>query len=460
MKFKFADIIVIFCFLLAFSACEDSNHQHSSQTENLSDSTEIFCDDTLRAGVLPDIISYFSYRDEQIGFDLEMAENLAKKLNLTLKITEAQNQEELLTLLAEKQIDIIISPVYQTLELKRDFDFVYPHPDSRQVIVQRLSTRMLNDVTELLGKKVYVQPNTLHHKRLQALNEEIGGKIEIVEAADSLSEENLIDMVSNNKIDYTVTYQHIGLLFKSYYKNIDVRLYIGFEQRNAWLVNKDNTDLAEKINVWQSTSAMNRLEKNLTYKYFERSPYFANKKIKIPTGAISPYDAIFQKYATQINWDWRILASLAFHESRFDSSAVSWVGASGLMQLMPRTAARFGLDSSTIFNPEKNVEAAVQYIKSLNLTFRKVEDENERIKFIIGAYNSGSAHVIDAMALAKKYGRDPHLWFDNVEYFLEKKSDSIFYNDPVVKYGRFRASQTIAYVENTFETYRKYLERK
>ena len=94
------------------------------------------------------------------------------------------------------------------------------------------------------------------------------------------------------------------------------------------------------------------------------------------------------------------------------------------------------------------------------MTFRKIEDENERIKFIFGAYNSGPAHVIDAMALAKKYGKDPHLWFGNVEYFLDKKSDPNFFNDPVVKYGKFRASQTIAYVENTLETYRKYLERK
>ena len=460
MQSKLAHILIITVFLLAFPACENGGYSYPEPTANLPDSTEFFLSDTLIAGVLPNLISYFPYRDEYIGFDLEMAENLAKTLNLTLKIIEAENQEELLNLLANKQIDLIISPVYQTIELKREFIFVYPHSDSRQVLVQRLSTQTLNDVTELYGKKVHIQPNTLYHKRLLTLNEELGDKFEIVEVADSISEENLIEMVAENKIDYTVTYQHIGSLYKSYYKNIDVRMPLGFAQRNAWLVNKNNAAFAEKINNWQSAPATSRLEMKLTYKYFNSSPYFANKKIKIPKGAISPYDALFQKYAAQLNWDWRMLAAVAFNESRFDSSAVSWMGAAGLMQLMPRTAARFGLDNSTILNPEKNIEAAVQYIKSLNLTFRKIEDENERIKFIFGAYNSGPAHVIDAMALAKKYGKDPHLWFGNVEYFLDKKSDPNFFNDPVVKYGKFRASQTIAYVENTLETYRKYLERK
>jgi len=130
------------------------------------------------------------------------------------------------------------------------------------------------------------------------------------------------------------------------------------------------------------------------------------------------------------------------------------------MQLMPRTAANFGLTRKTVLNPEKNIEAGVQYIKSLNLSFRKVENKDERIKFILAAYNSGPAHVLDAMALAKKHGKNPQIWFNNVEYFLIKKSEPEFYNDPVVKYGRFRGKETVAYVVNTLETYEKYSSKK
>ena len=126
------------------------------------------------------------------------------------------------------------------------------------------------------------------------------------------------------------------------------------------------------------------------------------------------------------------------------------------MQLMPRTAANFGLSGATITNPEKNIEAGVQYIKSLNLLFRKIESKEERIKFILASYNSGPAHVLDAMALARKFDSNPYVWHGHVEMYLEKKSDPEYYTDEVVKYGRFRATETLRYVRNTLTTWQKF----
>jgi len=98
----------------------------------------------------------------------------------------------------------------------------------------------------------------------------------------------------------------------------------------------------------------------------------------------------------------------------------------------------------------------VQYIKSLNLLFRKIENQEERKKFILASYNSGPAHILDAMALAEKHGKNQYIWFEHVEYFLSKKHEPEYYNDEVVKYGRFRSGETIRYVRNTLDTYQKY----
>ena len=111
-------------------------------------------------------------------------------------------------------------------------------------------------------------------------------------------------------------------------------------------------------------------------------------------------------------------------------------------------------------DPEMNIEASVQYIKSLNLSFRQIQNKEERIKFILAAYNSGPAHILDAMALAKKFGKNPHIWFNQVEYFLLKKDDPDFYNDPVVKYGYYRGKETARYVQNTLSTFEKFQTRK
>ncbi len=451
-------IFALFIFLFLIS-CLSKKEENKAEVVS-ADLSNILVSDTLRVATMYGSTSYFLFRDELMGYDYELAQNFAKYLNVNLKIIIAKSETEMIQLLQERKVDLIAYNFIETKQLKQVFSFVLPQSESYQVLIQNIGSKSLSSVTDLAGKTVYVTPNSIFKQRVEALNDEIGGTINIVEAADSLTNDDLIEMVADKKIDYTVAYRKVGLLHKYYHKNLDCRLAIGFNQRNGWLVRSGSTFLLKSVRFWSQMHETEDLESRLSEKYWDRSPYFAMKKVKIPKGAISPFDPLFKKYAPLINWDWHLLAAVAFHESRFDSSEVSWAGAAGLMQLMPRTAANFGLDKKTILNPEKNIEAGVQYIKSLNMAFRKIENKEERIKFILAAYNSGPAHIFDAMALADKYGKNPNIWFNNVEYFLLKKSEPEFYNDPVVKYGSFGGKETVRYVQNTLDTYEKYLSKK
>jgi membrane-bound lytic murein transglycosylase F len=424
------------------------------------DLKDIVSSDTLRVATMYGSTSYFFFRDELMGFDYEMAGNLAKHLHLNLKISIAKSEKEMYQWLKERKVDIVSYNVIETKELKNQFSFVLPQPESYQVLVQNMGANAVSDVTELNGETVYVKENSIFHQRLKALNDEIGGSINIVLAPDSLSDDDLIDMVSENKIKFTLAYHNVAMLHKSYNRGLDCRMPIGFNQRNGWLVRNESKNLKNAIENWGKQEETTQLQWELFKKYWEKSPYIALRRITIPKGAISPFDHLFRKYAPNIGWDWRLLASVAFHESRFDSQEISWAGAAGLMQLMPRTAANFGLNRRTILDPEMNIEAGVQYIKSLNMSFRQIQNKDERIKFILAAYNSGPAHILDAMALAQKYGKNPQIWFNHVEYFLLKKNEPEFYNDPVVKYGRFGGKETVRYVKNTLDTYAKYSKKR
>ena len=95
-------------------------------------------------------------------------------------------------------------------------------------------------------------------------------------------------------------------------------------------------------------------------------------------------------------------------------------------------------------------------LKSLNRSLQKyVPDDVERQKFIVAAYNSGIAHVYDAIALAQKYGKNPQLWDGNVAETILMKSKPEFYNDSVCKYGYFRGKQTVTYVTQVMNFYEK-----
>ena len=120
-----------------------------------------------------------------------------------------------------------------------------------------------------------------------------------------------------------------------------------------------------------------------------------------PTFRISAYDSIFQTYADTIGWDWKMLAAIAYVESKFDTGAVSAVGARGLMQMMPRTARAMGVPEGKESDPEESVRAAVDYFIYLSRLFRRIP-ESERIHFVLASYNAGFGHIQDAMRLAEK----------------------------------------------------------
>jgi len=123
---------------------------------------------------------------------------------------------------------------------------------------------------------------------------------------------------------------------------------------------------------------------------------------------------------------------------------------------MPATGEHFGLDVT--HSVENNIRAGISYIRMLDDLFANwVSDPDERVKFILASYNAGHGHVIDAIKLAEKNGLDAGKWEDNVSLFLERKSDPVFYDDPVVRNGRLKQGvQVNAYVADILKRYEHY----
>ena len=172
-------------------------------------------------------------------------------------------------------------------------------------------------------------------------------------------------------------------------------------------------------------------------------------------GIISAYDDIFRRYSSDAGWDWRLLAAMSYQESGFDPQAVSSMGAMGLMQLMPATADAMGVPADKRFDPEQNIAAGARYLRKVSLSFSDIKDSGERIKFTLAAYNGGVGHVQDAQTLARKAGRNHHLWQEVSPYIL-RLSEPRYYRDPDVVNGYMRGSETEAYVRLIMERWNQY----
>lgn len=225
----------------------------------------------------------------------------------------------------------------------------------------------------------------------------------------------------------------------------------------SWAVRDGNTELADSIKNWykpEIAANVKREERELfSTQSIHRHVYAP--MLNTQAGIISNYDHLFKRYAPIARWDWRLLAAQCYQESCFDPKAYSWAGAKGLMQIMPETARHLGLAESEVCEPEQNIYAAVRYINELNSHFTDIRNPEERKFFVLASYNGGFFHIRDAMALAKKNGKNPHKWIHVAEYVL-KLSTPEYYNDPVVKYGYMRGSETANYVSAIYSRWQKY----
>ncbi len=456
------------CFLLA--SCRAGGGTASADSAAVTPPPQL--PDTLVVGTLYSPTSYFIYRDQPMGYEYELISKFAADNGMPVRVELADNFHQLVTLLREGKVDVLAYEIPKTAEYKHQVLHCGPENETHQVLVQPLNggKPAITDVTQLPGKEVYVEKDSKYYYRLCNLDREVGGGIRIKPIAqDSVVTEDMIEMVSRGEIPLTVIDSDIARISRTYYSNIDVSLPVGMAQIASWAVAPGDTLLAGAINRWAASSEATAESKEIYRRYYELSKQLPEPATDMAAGAqgamlgggrISRYDDIFRKYAGDIGWDWRLLAAQAYNESRFDVNVVSWAGARGLMQLMPRTASAMGLPASQITDPDLNVKAAVKAIAALDKMFAsKVPDRQERLKFIVAAYNSGGAHILDAIVIARKAGKNPQLWYGNVEQALLLKSNPEYYRDPEVKYGYFKGTQTVEYVKRVMDTFEMYCRK-
>ena len=223
-------------------------------------------------------------------------------------------------------------------------------------------------------------------------------------------------------------------------------------------VNQEKPLLTEELEAWYKPEYVAEVQKEetslLTSQRVKRrvfSPMLDKKG-----GVISHYDHLFQQYSQPIRWDWRLMAAQCYQESTFDPKAVSFAGAKGLMQIMPGTADLLGLPRDQMYDPEQNIAAAAKYLGQLEGKWSDIQNRSERTNFILASYNGGIHHIRDAMALAKRDGKNPHSWREVSEYVL-KLAQPKYYNDPIVKHGYMRGSETVDYVAKIRQRHQGYM---
>lgn len=453
-------LLIILCAALFAALC--SCGKSGADTE-AKDSRPL--PDTLRVATLYGPTSYFLYRGQEMGYDYSLVDSLTRQKGMALDLVVTKSLTRAIEMLDSGKVDLIAYQVPITEHYLQYVEPCGPEIYTTQVLVQpKVQGRPeISDVTELVGRDIYVEEDSKYLRRLQNLNDELGGGINIHPVnTDTLITEDLIAMVSDGELPLTIVDSDVARLNATYYPDLDVNLEVSLRQRASWAVAPDKKWLADSIDSWLEGTSGAMANMNLLKQYFEQTKALPRVHFDFSKGYISNYDNLFKRYAPRVGWDWRLMAAQAFVESKFKPNARSWVGARGLMQIMPSTARGYRTPVNRLNNPETSVQVATKLINDLDgYLLDKVPSDKERLKFVIAAYNVGIAHVYDAIRLAEKYGLDPQRWDGNVSKAILMKMNPKYYNDPVVKYGYCRGTETVAYVDritNFYDQARRQIE--
>lgn len=410
-----------------------------------------------------DMPGFFSFNGEYYGYQYDLLKAYADHLEKPLRVvSDGGNYNEMLldgdvdivaTLsshVAKKSLSTQVIPIYNTSYV------ILARRGSEAVSMQRSS----NPIAKMSGSDLLISSSFKDTKVYSDFIDSLDG-VRITSSTESSFD--LIDKVSRGEYDYMICEKSEAQIGTALIKNVTTVYHFDQQIGVSLVVSPKCEGLKENFNTWLTNYRNGSEYAVLNDLYFEKGivGQLMGANLKNQKGRISPFDEIIRKVSIQEGFDWRFLSAIAYQESKFNTSVVSHRGARGLMQIMPSVAQQFKVNETRMMEPEVNVYLAA---KLLRLLERKIiipasVSQEERMKIILAAYNSGIGHVLDARRLAVKYGEDPHSWSTVAKYLMLKELDE-YSKDEVVTSGRFTGiDETAAFVDKVMSKYNSYCNR-
>jgi membrane-bound lytic murein transglycosylase F len=361
--------------------------------------------------------TFFIYKGEQLGFEYEMAQEFAKSIGVRLEMIIPPTREALFEYLEAGKGDLIAAGMTRTPEREKRFLFSAPYQFVSELLIVPAKDKTTKGLPDLKGKTISVRKSSSYYETLTNFRDSLGFKIELL--PEDLETEDILAQVGSGKIAATMADSNIVQLEMTYNNNIRSVGPLGDVTEIAWVSRKNQSSLKTELDAFMKKLYKGTFYNIMVNKYFKDSKGVrSDQKLRADRGGrLSPYDDLVKKHSNTFELDWRLITSQMYQESRFDPNAKSWVGAKGLMQVMPRTAEE--LKVPNVEQPDNGILAGVKLMARYSNYFNSPEiSARDRIRFALASYNCGPGHVYDARELANQMGLNPNKWFNHVEKAL------------------------------------------
>jgi len=394
---------------------------------------------TIRALVARDRTNFFLDGGRQRGLAAEALYRLEVMLNEKLGFRSRPlniaaipvPRDQLISYLEQGRGDIAVGHLTITPERLRRVDFSGPvQTDVAEVVVTGPGGPTLRRLDDLAGQRVRVRPTSSYHESLSELNASFRERgleeVLIVSADENLATEDLLEMVNAGLIRITIADDYLARFWSQIWPDLLVHedLVVGSGRDIAWAIRQSATGVKEQLDPLIRQFRRGSLLGNMWFRdYLQNTRWVRNALAEEDRQRFRGMVELFRKYGAKYDFDYLMLAALAYQESGLDQSARSRVGAVGVMQVMPATAADRAVGIADIDQLEPNIHAGTRYLRHLvNVYFNDPGiDEVNRVYFAFASYNAGPNRINRLRTEASAIGLDPNQWFGHVELVVERR---------------------------------------
>lgn len=412
----------------------------------------------IRVLVVPNKMLYFVDKGRHYGVSVDFFQEFEKFINKkektgTLKIKVLflpVQRDQLFSALEEGRGDLAAANLTVTPQRRERADFSTPLLTGvKEIVITGPDEKPLQRLEDLAGRKLYLRPSSSYFQHVTKLNETFKAKglspVEIIEAEEFLEDSDLLEMVNAGLVPAVIVDDHKARFWEQIFENITLHpdIFVNEGGEIAWAFRQNSPQFKEVVNEFVQTIKKGTLLGNIIFKrYLKENKWARNSLSSEEQKKFQQVVELFKTYADRYQFDYLMTGALAYQESQLDHAKRSHVGAVGIMQILPTTAADKNVGIPDITKLEENIHAGHKYLRFLQDRYFNDPgiDQLNRYLFTFASYNAGPAKIAQIREEAGKQGLDPNVWFQNVEVIAAKRI------------GR----ETVQYVSNIYKYYVSY----
>ncbi|MCG8391878.1 MAG: membrane-bound lytic murein transglycosylase MltF [Pseudomonadales bacterium] len=390
-----------------------------------------------------------TYYEDQHGFtgmEYELAKGFAESLGVKLRILESDDLSYIRYAVRKGTADMAAAGLIATPERSESLRFTTPYQQVDTLIVRRLSSPRPDSLADLAGSTVAVSAGSTHAEQL--LKTQLEHPELIFQEVEGATPEQLLALVEDGEIDYTLINSNTYSLQRALWPDLIADYTVATDMPLAWAFNpKDDKSLylaAQRYLTQAKADGTTAKLEDRFYGHVEQfNLYAARSFMRHLDDRLPRYEELFRKAQEDSDFDWRLLAAVAYQESLWDPGAISPTGVKGLMMLTNDTANQMGISDRT--DPAQSIQAGAAYLRRTHERIPARIPEPSRTWMALAAYNVGFGHLEDARVLTQRQGGDPDNWQD-VKQRLPLLAKPAYADQ--LRYGNARGGQAVVYVRH------------